>query len=60
MDVMERTIGVSEHGEKKQEVMCILFCLGNKDDKDLHVLTHSFPTRRSSDLLLIIILLKLL
>src|SRR3546814_19173811 len=29
----------------------IMFCLyGNGDHRDLHVLTHSFPTRRSSDL----------
>src|SRR3546814_8405539 len=27
---------------------CFLYCYG--DHRDLHVLTHSFPTRRSSDL----------
>src|SRR3546814_4632974 len=26
------------------------FCVGQGDPRDLHVLTHSFPTRRSSDL----------
>src|SRR3546814_15729238 len=26
------------------------FCSGYGDHRDLHVLTHSFPTRRSSDL----------
>src|SRR3546814_20540975 len=30
----------------------MLFCFkGSGDHRDLHVLTHSFPTRRSSDLL---------
>src|SRR3546814_14199398 len=30
-------------------VSCFLYCYG--DHRDLHVLTHSFPTRRSTDLL---------
>src|SRR3546814_6084735 len=29
---------------------CCLFCSVSSDHRDLHVLTHSFPTRRSSDL----------
>src|SRR3546814_11956266 len=28
---------------------CFVFFTGNGDHRDLHVLTHSFPTRRSSD-----------
>src|SRR3546814_12912891 len=28
----------------------LFFCYLNGDHRDLHVLTHSFPTRRSSDL----------
>src|SRR3546814_16777323 len=32
--------------------MCF-FCYGYGDHRNLHVLTHSFPTRRSSDLQLI-------
>src|SRR3546814_3709017 len=28
---------------------CIFFCLCYGDHRDLHVLTHSFPTRRASD-----------
>src|SRR3546814_1324539 len=28
----------------------VFFCEGYGDHRDLHVLTHSFPTRRSSDL----------
>src|SRR3546814_13426084 len=32
--------------------LCSLFFEGYVDHRDLHVLTHSFPTRRSSDLLL--------
>src|SRR3546814_9326403 len=31
--------------------MFVSFLLGSGDTTDLHVLTHSFPTRRSSDLL---------
>src|SRR5213075_2981683 len=31
---------------------CIFFCYGYGDHRDLHNKTHSFPTRRSSDLLL--------
>src|SRR3546814_2861439 len=30
--------------------MCDFFCECYGDHRDLHVLTHSFPTRRSSDL----------
>src|SRR3546814_8352013 len=30
--------------------LCIFFFEGYGDHRDLHVLTHSFPTRRSSDL----------
>src|SRR3546814_15580116 len=30
----------------------VFFFSGDGDQRDLHVLTHSFPTRRSSDLLL--------
>src|SRR3546814_19249181 len=30
--------------------LLILFFILNDDHRDLHVLTHSFPTRRSSDL----------
>src|SRR3546814_20880037 len=33
-------------------VMLFVFCDGFGDPRDLHVLTHSFPTRRSSDLTL--------
>src|SRR3546814_10962354 len=29
---------------------CFFFFYGYGDHRDLHVLTHSFPTRRSSDL----------
>src|SRR3546814_12468443 len=31
--------------------MLVFFFYGNCDHLDLHVLTHSFPTRRSADLL---------
>src|SRR3546814_2934246 len=34
----------------------VLFFYGYGDHRDLHVLTHSFPTRRSSDLLALAIL----
>src|SRR3546814_20648495 len=30
---------------------CIYLCEGHGNPRDLHVLTHSFPTRRSTDLL---------
>src|SRR3546814_3779236 len=30
--------------------MIVFFFKGDGDHRDLHVLTHSFPTRRSSDL----------
>src|SRR3546814_10502520 len=32
------------------KVLIVFFFLGYGDHRDLHVLTHSFPTRRSSDL----------
>src|SRR3546814_9511742 len=32
-------------------VFFLLFFLLDRDHRDLHVLTHSFPTRRSSDLI---------
>src|SRR3546814_8764357 len=31
-------------------IICCFFVEGYGDHRDLHVLTHSFPTRRSSDL----------
>src|SRR3546814_5702124 len=31
-------------------LLCFFFFYGTGDHRDLHVLTHSFPTRRSSDL----------
>src|SRR3546814_17280809 len=34
--------------------MFIFFFLVNSDHRNLHVLTHSFPTRRSSDLFVIL------
>src|SRR3546814_11648453 len=34
-------------------VIYVFFFLGNGDPRDLHVLTHSFPTRRSSDLVIL-------
>src|SRR3546814_13129186 len=33
-------------------IFCFFFFEWSGDPRDLHVLTHSFPTRRSSDLLL--------
>src|SRR3546814_19734857 len=37
------------YGSRYYCVLCFFVCYG--DHRDLHVLTHSFPTRRSSDLL---------
>src|SRR3546814_14876719 len=34
----------------RDSVVVFLFFEGNGDHRDLHVLTHSFPTRRSSEL----------
>src|SRR3546814_12729767 len=31
-------------------MVCLFFFLWGGDHRDLHVLTHSFPTRRSADL----------
>src|SRR3546814_15194296 len=42
--------GIHRHSTAGITVLCVFFVSVDNDHRDLHVLPHSFPTRRPSDL----------